>query len=194
MVQYKIRSDKSVRLAEDIGPDIADLGVSTFAENGKRFLLTKQNEGRNSSTQRRNSDKGLLLNKTPAATAESTNLMAGNMKDINVDKRKYSVSNSVNCRSSYKVKICSSPTCSCPDFQKNDSRVSGKQVLFLLRYVLQIYESDELLKNRYFSEDCVKAWFCNNTISSIDQQYVQRVEKSCRSNHNLEEIISSYPL
>ena len=88
------------------------------------------------------------------------------------------VSSSVNSIKSYTVQICSSPTCSCPDSQKNGLLVFCKHILFLLRCVLRINKSSELLKNRYFSDDDVIAWFYKNPINGIDQQYVQKVEKA----------------
>ena len=104
------------------------------------------------------------------------------------------VSSSVNSRKSYTVQICSSPTCSCPDSQKNGLLVFCKHILFLLRCVLRINKSSELLKNRYFSDDDVTAWFYKNPINAIDQQYVQKVEKSSCNKCNLQEILSNHPL
>ena len=69
-----------------------------------------------------------------------------------------------------------------------------KHILFLLKYVLRIDRSSELLKNRYFSNDDVKACLYNNPINAIYQQYVQIVEKSKRNKRNLQEIILNYPL
>ena len=46
----------------------------------------------------------------------------------------------------------------------------------MVRCVLRINGSSELLKSRYFSENNVKAWFY--PINPIDQQYVQKVEKA----------------
>ena len=63
-----------------------------------------------------------------------------------------------------------------------------------LRRALRINESNELLKNRYFSDDDVKAWFYNNPINAINQLYVQKVKKSSRNKSNLQEILSNHPL
>ena len=58
-----------------------------------------------------------------------------------------------------------------------------------LRCVLRINEINELLKNRV-----IKAWFYNNPINAINQQYVQKVEKSSRNRSNLQEILSNHLL
>ena len=88
-VLNKVRSDKNVKLAEKIGQDILDYGVSPNAENIKRFLFTNQDEGSNPPTTKRNSDEGLLIKRMSAATVESTKLKVRNTKNINAGKREY---------------------------------------------------------------------------------------------------------
>ena len=111
-------------MVEKVLQDILDFGVSTNAENAKQSLFTNYNEDCNPPKRRRNSDEVLLLKRMSAATAESINLKVQNMKDKNAGKREYSVSNGL--------------------------RVSRKRILFLLRCVLRIDESDGLLKNEDF--------------------------------------------
>ena len=101
-------------------------------------------------------------------------------------KTEYSVSSSMNTKKSYTVQICLSPSSSCPDFQKNSLRVFCKHILFLLRYVLRSDKRSELLETRYFSDDDVKVWFYNNQLNAIDQQYVQKIEKSSHNKWNLQ--------
>lgn len=115
-VLNEIRSEKNVKLAEKVGQDIIDFGVSPNAENAQQFLFTNQDEGCNPPKRKRNSAEGLLPKRILAATVESRKFKVPNMKDINAGKREYSVSSIVNSRKSHTVQICSSPSFSCPDF------------------------------------------------------------------------------
>ena len=160
----------------------------------KHLLFTNQKNGRNLRKQKINSDEGLQLKRMSTATAESMKLKVQNMKGTNLQRQNILFPAVWIPKKSYTVQICLSPSSSCPDFQKNSLRVFCKHILFLLRYVLRNDKSSELLKTRYFSNDDVKVWFYNNQLNAIDQQYVQKVEKSSHNKCNLQEILSNHTL
>ena len=77
-----------------------------------------------------------------------------------------------------------------PNFRKNGLRFLWKQLLFVLRYALQI-DDDSMLKSRYFAVDDLNAILAHNNDSS---SYIQRIEKNRRTQQSLKEILQTHQL
>ena len=191
----KIRSDKNVRAAEKTGQDILDFGVSQNLQDAKRSLFTSQNEGCNPPKRKKNYNEAEMFNKRMAASStESATLKIRNIKDVSNTKREFAVCSSIKSRTNYVIQICSSPSCTCPDSQKNGMRVFCKHILFVLRYALQVDEEDTMLKARYLPEEDVKALLSNKPSNTINAAYIQKVKKSTRKKTDLQEILAKHPL
>ena len=78
----------------------------------------------------------------------------------------------------------------CPDFRKNGLRFLWKQLLFVLRYALQV-DDDSMLKSRYFAVDDLNAILAHNNYSS---SYIQGIEKNRRTQQSLKEILQTHQL
>ena len=118
-------------MAEKFGQDLVDFGVSADTQEAKRSLFTNRNEGCNPPKRKKSSKEGLFHKRMTTTTYESTVLKIRSVRDINTTKREFSVSNSASSRTNYQIQICSSPSCSCPDFQRNGLRVFCKQTYFI---------------------------------------------------------------
>ena len=154
----------------------------------KRSLFTTKNEGCNSTKKKRN-DEVLFLRRMCTAEAKSSILKIKNIKNVNSCNREFAVISSTSGKSTYTVQICSTPSCSFPDFRKNGLRVFCKHLLFVLKYALQV-DDDSMLKSRYFSEDDLKEILGHNT----DSSYIQKVQKNRRTQQSLKDILQTHPL
>ena len=186
MVQTKVNWGKfdliktSVH-AEKMGQNILDFGVSQNFQDAKQLLFTSQNEGCNPPKRKKNCNEAEMFNRRMAASStESTTLKIRNIKGVSNTKREFSVCSSIKSRTNYLIQICSLPSCTCPDSQKNGMRVFCKHILFVLRYALQVDEEDTMLKAHYLPEEDVKALLSNKPSNTISTAYIQKVKKSTR--------------
>ena len=58
-----------------------------------------------------------------------------------------------NGRKTYDVVICNTPSCTCPDFKKNGSKVHCKHILFVLITALGQEETNQTINERYIGDD-----------------------------------------
>ena len=94
----------------------------------------------------------MLEKRIETVKAHAGNIKVTNTKTINSFKREYSITSSTSGRTRYVVKICCTPSCSCPDFRKNGKKVLCKHILFILMYILGVAENDNIIEKKYFSE------------------------------------------
>ena len=73
------------------------------------------------------------------------------MSSLNPANKIFSVVSNASGKAKYKVKICNSPSCTCPDFQRYGTRVFCKHLLFALVVFLNI--DDNLCKSAVFIGD-----------------------------------------
>lgn len=80
------------------------------------------------------------------------------------------------------------------NFQKSGSRVSCKYILFLLRYVLQIDKSDELLKNWYFSDDRAEDWIAITQSTQLTNRTFRKTKNAVVVSITCRNTIKIFPL
>ena len=73
------------------------------------------------------------------------------MSSLNPSNKIFSIVSSASGKAKYKVQICNSSTCTCPDFQRYGALVFCKHLLFVLVVVLNIDEN--LCKSAEFTGD-----------------------------------------
>ena len=125
-----------------------------------------------------------------------------NTKTINSFKREYSITSSTSGRTRYVVKICCTPSCSCPDFRKNGKKVLCKQILFILMYILGVAENDNIIEKRYFSESDLsvilrkestdfnpKFKYVVNILSKVNKEEAEHILARHRLNNQPQECI-----
>ena len=71
-------------------------------------------------------------------------MIIGDVRNVNEGHRLFEVSPSVYARSYYQVRICTQPSCSCPDFTRHGSKIFCKHILFVLLFGLDISDVDVL--------------------------------------------------
>ena len=94
----------------------------------------------------------MLEKRIETVKAHTGNIKVTNTKTIISFKREYSITSSTSGRTRYVVKICSTPSCSCPDFRENGKKVLCKHILFILTYIFAVAENYNIIEKRYFSE------------------------------------------
>ena len=95
----------------------------------------------------------------------------------NETKRTYAVSNSVSGKVNYLVVICNSPSCTCPDYGKYKNRVPCKHIIFVLLYVLQVPETNEVIGKLFMEDEDVEAIF-KKSPKEINPLYMQEMSKA----------------
>ena len=88
---------------------------------------------------------------------------------ISQDNRIFEVGSSSTARVPYQVRICSQPSCTCPDYNKNGDRVLCKHILFVLLFVLEVTDIDALESLHYTNEQVLD--FLSKT--EVDSQFFQ---------------------
>ena len=63
------------------------------------------------------------------------------LSSLNASNIFFSIVSSASGKAKYKVQICNSPSCTCPDFQRYGARGFCKHLLFVLFVVLNIDEN-----------------------------------------------------
>ena len=141
------REEKDILLAEDIRRYLLDFENRITSPEVKRKLFMKANEDCNPPNRRKN-DRHMLEKLIETVKAHARNIKVTNTKNIHSFKMEYNITISMLGRTRYVVKICCTPSCSCPDFQKNDKKVLS----FILMYIIGVAENDNIIERRYFSE------------------------------------------
>ena len=133
------------------------------------------------------------------------NLEVTNTETINSFKREYSVTSSTSGRTRYVVKICCTPSCSCPDFRKNGKKVLCKHILFILMYILGVAENDNIIEKKYFSESYLsvilrkelndfdpKFKYVVNRLSKVNKEEAEHILARHRVNNQPQKCILHY--
>ena len=116
-------------------------------------------------------------------------MIIGDIRKVNEGHRLFEVSSSVNARSYYQVRICTQPSCSCPDFTRHGSKVFCKHILFVLLFGLDISYVD-MLDTLAFQADKIDEILRK---TEIDPQF--RKLKSTKGKNrgtNLKQILDSH--
>ena len=116
----------------------------------------------------------------------------GKVTNVNEAHRLYEVASTENARHFYQVRICTQPSCSCPDFNKQGSRVLCKHIFFVLIFILEVEDISKLDTNSFLHEDLtnmlkttgVKAEFLKSKVN-------KKTEK--KSKKEYKEIINTHP-
>ena len=198
------REDKDILLAEDIGRDLLDFGNRITSPEVKKKLFTKANEDCNPPKRKKN-DRHMLEKRIETVKAHAGNIKVTNTKTINSFKREYSITSSTSGRTRYVVKICCTPSCSCPDFRKNGKKVLCKHILFILMYILGVAENDNIIEKRYFSESDLsvilrkesndfdpKFKYVVNRLSKVNKEEAKHILASHRLNNQPQKCILHY--
>ena len=80
----------------------------------------------------------LFSNRFESARQLKHTLKIGDIVNVNAEHRLYEILSSVNGRSFYQVRICTQPSCTCPDFIKQGSKVFYKHIFFVLMFALDV--------------------------------------------------------
>ena len=79
----------------------------------------------------------------------------------------------------YKVDICNTPTCTCPDFQKNGKFAYCKHILFVMIFALRVEDEDKL-NARHIGDEDVKSLLAPFLLKwAVAHSAIQKV-KDCK--------------
>ena len=153
--------------AERAGQEVLDLGVenekndANIKKRGRMPNYTGNgNDGcKPPKTVRKSCDRNLLDTRISKALDTSSLMKVRSYRLDNELKRAYKITSSQIGRKFYDVTICNTPSCTCPDYKKNGTRVFCKHILFALVCVLGVKTSDSILDKRVLGDDDVKNIF-----------------------------------
>ena len=148
--------------AERAGREVLDLGVANEKDgaNKKRERIPNYtgNDGcKPPKTVRKSCDRNLLDTRISKALGTSSLMKTRSYRLDNELQRTYKIASSQIGRKFYDVTICNTPSCTCPDYKKNGTRVFCKHILFALVCVLGVKTDDSILDKRVLSDDDVKS-------------------------------------
>ena len=167
-------------MAEDIGRDLLDFGNRITSPEVKKKLFTKANEDCNPPKRKKN-DRHMPEKSIETVKAHAGNIKVTNTKTINSSKREYSITSSTSGRTRYVVEICWTPSCSCPDFRKNDKKVLCKHILFILMYILGLAENDNIIEKKYFPESYLSV-ILRKELNDFDPKFKYAVNRLSKVN------------
>ena len=114
----------------------------------------------------------------------------GKVENVNLEHRLFEISSTESSRSFYKVRICTQPSCSCPDFNRYGSKVFCKHILFVLYFALGVTDIDKLNKFGFQADEVSE--ILKNTV--IDPQFKKTKAKKGgnRGKVDYQNILSSH--
>ena len=134
--------------AERAGQEVLDLGVANEKDDAskkKRMPNYMGNDGcKPPKTVRKSCDRNLLDTRISKALDTSSLMKVRSYRLDNELKRAYKITSSQIGQQFYDVTICNTPSCTCPDYKKNGTRVFCKHILFALVCVLGVKTSDSI--------------------------------------------------
>lgn len=155
------------------GLDLLDHGVSAVS-TGKRKLPTIDSHGGSNPPKRglTESIERMFIARRDAALNLVDSMKIRDHKVVSTLKRIYKVSGSTSGRKTYMVEISNTPSCTCPDFQKQGAKVLCKHVLFVVLFVLSGDGMEIQLQDRYLCDADLRRIF-DAAGKTIPPRYVQ---------------------
>ena len=153
------------------GLDLLDQGVS--ASTGKRKLPTVDSHA-GSNPPKRGLTEGIermFIAWRDAALKLVDSMKIREHKVVAVLKRRYKVSSSTFGRKTYVIEISNTPSCTCPDFQKQGAKVLCKHVLLVL-FVLLGERMEIQLQDHYLCDADLR-WIFDAAGETIPARYFQ---------------------
>ena len=155
-IRLKRKLERDIQIAGRIGRDLVDFNVD--------MALTPTMVSRTSSLgeeagceppKKITSKTKLFSNRLESARTLKYTMKVANIVNVNAEHRLFEISSSESGRSCYQVRICSQPSCSCPDFGKQGSKIFCKHILFVLMFVLDVSDVNVLDTLTFETEEIV---------------------------------------
>lgn len=144
------KSQRIVQLANQIGKDLLDFNITS--NSGSSTKRKNPQEGGCYPPKRPKNIQYMLSNRITTAKTLENVMKLRKIEKISSLHRKFEVLSTESGRISYKVIICNTPSCTCPDFHKNGAYVLCKHLLFILMFVLKC-QNKELLTQHIGDDD-----------------------------------------
>ena len=145
-----IQAKKDVSIASQFGNDILHFGISDNPVP-KKAVLNDVDDNECNPPNKKQSDTNLFSARLGKVKNDENSFRIKIVSSLNPANKIFSVVSNASGKAKYKVKICNSPSCTCPDFQRYGTRVFCKHLLFALVVFLNI--DDNLCKSAVFIGD-----------------------------------------
>ena len=140
LLRQKRKAERDMLRANEIGRDLVDYEVDMSITPTMVHVLAK--EAGCEPPKKIITKSKLFSSRLDSCRKLKYTMKIGDIGKINEGHRLFKVSSSVNARSYYQVRICTQPSCSCPDFTKYGSKVFCKHILFVFVFGLDISDVD----------------------------------------------------
>ena len=144
------------------GQDLVDFGVEPEPdETRKRSNSNNKSSDGSEIRKKQKPDNGLKMfeNRVEASYDASLIIKVNKSSIINALKRSYLVSNSSKSRTAFNIETGTVPSCTCPDFGKNEHRVLCKHILFIVLHVFNGKDLEPSLRIRFIKENNLRSLF-----------------------------------
>ena len=162
------KQKREAEWASQLGEDVLDFGVTSRSTNPtKKKQIEPPETGCYPPKKKKNVEK--MLQRRVATTRSVRNIMKiRKIVRLSALKWQFQVIGTTSNKTLYKVDICNTPTCTCPDFQKNGKFVYCKHILFVMIFALRV-EHEDKLNARHISDKDVKSLLVDN----VDKRYIK---------------------
>ena len=183
--------NRTIDTAAQLGKDILDFTIASPSISGTKQQLREDVEGCNPPKKKINNQKLFQARLDTAKLLELT-IKIKNIDKVNKLNRKFIITSSLAGRTTYTIQITNTPSCTCPDFQKNGSRVHCKHLLFVLIFVLLVHDGSDILTSRFIGDDDVTLLLQHD---HVDDKYIlpKRPAATRRKVSNLQDILKQHP-
>ena len=144
------------------GQDFLDFGVEPeLDETKKRSNSNNKSTDGSEIRKKQMPDNGLNMfeNRVEASYDASLIIKVNKSSIINALKRSYLVSNSSTSRTAFNIETGTVPSCTCPDFAKNEHQVLCKHILFIVLHVLNGKDLEPSLRIHFIKENDLRSLF-----------------------------------
>ena len=157
--------------ASHLGGDLLDFGVTSRLTNpSKKKQIEPPKTGCYPPKKTKNVEE--MIQRRVATTRSVHNIMKiRKIVKLSPLKWQFQVMGTTSGKTLYKVDICNTPTCTCPDFQKNGKFVYCKHIKFIITFALRVEDEDKLNAKHIGDED-VKSLLVDN----INKWYIKANE------------------
>ena len=160
---------REISAAHQSGSDIIEFGASNEHEDPVLDLTSSGCKPPNKETNVK------VMFKTRFNNAHKKEMKIRESKSSSAT-RTFKVANSDRGRKTYQVTLATAPSCDCPDFRKNKTKVVCSHILFVVLIALDEKGLEDALKTRYISQ----ADITRITGKQIKDEYLQIKKKRSR--------------
>lgn len=184
--------ERDLESANQFGKDIVEFGLRSPTYTVEQRHVIGDLDGYDPPKKKRTDNNGKMFEKRKQnADEDAKSLKVRKVSAVNATKRMYTIASSSSGKTNYVVVICNTPSCTCPDNQRNGKKVFCKHIIFVLNSVMEANES-VFINGVSIADDSLKELF-EKAPKKVPDVFLQPSNFKVQT-QSVEDILQSHPL